>query len=77
VPDDGVVAVAVGTGLWALALVVSLLAHAPLAAAGLSWVSWTCAAGIVIGLITGAIVWRRHLVYRAHRASTGQAGQTP
>jgi cytochrome b subunit of formate dehydrogenase len=56
---------------------VSLLAHRPLAEAGLSWLSWTCGAGIVIGIITGVIVWRRHLVYREHRARTGQAGETP
>lgn len=75
VVDDGVTAVAIGTLAWAVALVAALLAHDQLAASGLSWLAWTCGAGIVIGAITFVVVWRRHLVYRAHReASIGTGG---
>lgn len=71
VADDGVAAVAVGTLAWAVALVAALLARRQLTDAGLSWLVWTCGAGIVIGLITFAVVWRRHVVYREHRKAGG------
>lgn len=69
VADDGVAAVAVGTAAWALGLVGTALAHDRLAANGHSWVIWVCAAGLVVGAIVGVIVWRRHVVYQAHRAA--------
>lgn len=76
VADDGVAAVAVGTLTWAVALVVALVAHEQLADADLSWLIWTCGAGIVIGLITFVVVWRRHLVYREFR-NTHEGVESP
>lgn len=76
VADDGVAAVAVGTVLWGVALVIAIVLRDRLADAGHLWVLWTCVAGLVVGGITGAIVWRRHLVYRAHRQALAEATGT-
>lgn len=76
VADDGVAAVAVGSVLWGVALVISVLMRDRLADAGHIWVLWTCVAGLVVGGITGAIVWRRHLVYREHRQALADQART-
>ena len=51
VDTDGVRTVAVGTGLWALALVVLVVMRDDLEAAGRSWWIWTAVAGIGLGLL--------------------------
>lgn len=48
---DGVRTVAVGTGLWALALVALLPFYGWLADTGRVWWIWTCFAGIGLGLL--------------------------
>ena len=45
------VAVLVGIGLWAVALVATLVVHDRLAAEGRGWWSWTALAGIGLGLV--------------------------
>ncbi|MBB4700456.1 DUF2530 domain-containing protein [Sphaerisporangium siamense] len=49
-------AILVGTGLWAVALVVLLVVGVP---AGRGWWIWTCVAGIGLGLFGCFYVWRR------------------
>ena len=44
-------AVLVGIGLWAVALVATLVLHDRLAADGRGWWSWTALAGIGLGLM--------------------------
>jgi hypothetical protein len=51
VDTDGVRTVAVGTGLWAVALVVLLVMRDDLEAAGRSWWIWTAVAGLGLGLL--------------------------
>lgn len=65
---DGVGAVAAGTALWAIALVVCLLARTPLDEAGNGWWTWVCLAGALLGLAGLAYVRRRRDAYR--RAAT-------
>jgi hypothetical protein len=51
VDTDGVRTVAVGTGLWALALAVLVVMRDDLEAAGRSWWIWTAVAGVGLGLL--------------------------
>jgi hypothetical protein len=59
-------AVLAGTALWTLALVACLIARDPLEAAGLDWLAWACAVGVVLGVIAlGAVqVIRRRAAQR-------------
>jgi len=56
---DAVRTVQVGTALWAVALVVALLARDHLDDQGREWWLWTCVAGLVLGLIGMVITTRR------------------
>jgi len=69
---DGVGAVAVGTLLWTVALVLCLIFRAPLAEAGNGWWTWVCAAGALLGLPGLWFVRRRRDAYR--RAAAAHAG---
>ena len=50
-PTDGRIAVLVGTGLWALALIPTLVYAGPITAAGGGWWIWTVVVGIALGLL--------------------------
>jgi hypothetical protein len=60
---DGVRAIAVGTVLWTVALVVCLLAREQLADAGNSWWTWVCLTGALLGLPGLWYVRRRARAY--------------
>jgi hypothetical protein len=66
-PDDGVAAVTVGLGLWAVAVVACFIWRDALADRGADWWVWTSVAGLGIGV---GLLWftrRRARVYREHR----------
>lgn len=56
---DGVRAVALGTVLWAVALLVTLALRGPLNDAGNGWWTWVCASGLMLGLMGLVYVVRR------------------
>ena len=66
---DGVGAVAIGTALWAIALVVCLIFRARLVEAGSDWWIWVCVSGFVLGLAGLPYVIRRRSAYRAASSS--------
>ncbi|KQM82898.1 DUF2530 domain-containing protein [Agromyces sp. Leaf222] len=49
-------AVLAGTALWLVALVVCLLLRDALASSGLGWLIWACAVGVLIGVVSLAVV---------------------
>ncbi|WP_173923705.1 DUF2530 domain-containing protein [Agromyces sp. Marseille-P2726] len=49
-------ALLVGTILWLIALIATLVFHAQLAAAALGWLMWACVIGSVLGLVGLAVV---------------------
>ena len=65
-------AVVVGTIAWLIALVVSLVFRAPLAAAGLGWLLWAAVTGLALGVIGLVVV--QLIRRRAARQETGSAG---
>ena len=67
---DAVRTVEVGTVLWAVALVVSLLLRSRLTDDGRSWWIWTCVAGVLLGVVGIVITTRRRarLAKRADRS---------
>lgn len=66
---DGVAAVAVGTALWAVALVGTLIVRDRLAESGNEWWIWVCLSGFVLGLIGLPYVIRRRNAYRSAAGS--------
>lgn len=54
------VTVLVGSLVWAVLLLVCLLRREQLEAAGTGWWVWTCAAGLVLGLVGLAWLQVRH-----------------
>jgi MYXO-CTERM domain-containing protein len=68
---DGVGAVLYGTVAWAVALVACLLLRDRLAAEGLTWWTWVCLAGALLGLAGLWFVRRRRDAYAAHAADAG------
>ncbi len=66
---DGVNAVAIGTVLWAVALVVTLMWHPSLVESGNAWITWVCVSGLVLGVMGLPYVIRRRAVYRSAAAS--------
>ncbi len=56
---DAVRTVQIGTALWALALVATLVARDPLDEQGRTWWIWTCFAGLVLGLLGLLVTTRR------------------
>ncbi len=83
VDNDGVRTVAVGTGLWAVALVVLLVMRDDLEAAGRSWWIWTAVAGLGLGLLGFEYTRRRRDAiarvrqFRAGHAETPAAEEAP
>lgn len=67
---DAVRTVQIGTVLWAIALVVTLVARDALQDAGHSWWIWTCVAGVVLGLIGLVITMRRRRRITGERSTT-------
>ncbi|MEI6373874.1 MAG: DUF2530 domain-containing protein [Actinomycetes bacterium] len=70
---DGVNAVAIGTVVWAVALVVTLVMHSSLLESGNAWITWVCVSGLVLGLMGLPYVIRRRAVYRSAAASSPSA----
>ncbi|WP_460520014.1 DUF2530 domain-containing protein [Flindersiella endophytica] len=66
----GVRTIAVGTAVWAVVLVGSLLFRDRLEAAGNGWWIWTCVAGIVLGLMGEAYCLDRRRRLRRALAAT-------
>jgi hypothetical protein len=56
---DAVRTVQVGTALWAVALVVTLLMRDSLIDSGRGWWIWTCVAGVLLGLVGVVITTQR------------------
>lgn len=72
---DGVGAVATGTVLWLVALLVLLPFRDRLAAHDTTWWLWVCVAGAGLGVLGLPYVIRRRSAYRRHRAdSAGSSG---
>jgi hypothetical protein len=63
--------VQVGTALWAIALVATLVMRDQLSDDGREWWIWTCVAGFVLGLVGIVITTRRR--GRLERRSKTQA----
>jgi O-antigen/teichoic acid export membrane protein len=66
---DAVRTVSIGTVLWVAALVVTLIFHGRLDDSGHAWWTWTCVAGVALGLI-GIVITTRRRTRLARRAST-------
>lgn len=60
IPVDGVSAVKVGTIIWTIGFLISLLARTPLQKNGITDAHWVCLAGVVLGLL-GQIYTRRRV----------------
>jgi hypothetical protein len=71
---DGVGAVAVGTALWAIAVVVLLFFQQKLADSGSGWWLAVAATGFVLGLIGLAYTVRRRSAYRRAATASGEVG---
>lgn len=67
--EDGVGAVAIGTVLWLVALVVLLLLRDQLTASGSQWWIWVAATGALLGLPGLWFTTRRRAAYRAAAAA--------
>ena len=67
---DAVRTVQIGTVLWAVALVVTLVARDTLQDEGRTWWIWTCVAGVVLGLLGLVITVRRRRRITADRSTT-------
>ncbi|HEY6740445.1 MAG TPA: DUF2530 domain-containing protein, partial [Actinopolymorphaceae bacterium] len=74
---DGVATLAVGTVVWAIALIALLPFRARLEAAGHAWWLWTCVAGIVVGLVGTGYCWRRRTRTRRSRSSAARSQAVP
>lgn len=70
---DAVSTVAIGTVLWAVALVGCLVFRDTLADDGREWWTWTCVAGVVLGCLGLLITTRRRARLARARAETGQS----
>ena len=64
---DGVGAVALGTVLWAIALIYTLIVRPSLEESGRGWWMWVCLSGFVLGLMGLPYVLRRRAAYRRAR----------
>ena len=62
---DGVGAVAVGTVIWTIALVLCLVLRGPLTDAGRGWWTWVCLTGALLGVAGYVFVRRRRDAYAA------------
>ena len=67
---DAVRTVQIGTVLWAVALVVSLVARDALQDEGRTWWIWTCVAGVALGLLGLVITVRRRRRITVDRSTT-------
>jgi hypothetical protein len=76
VDTDGVRTVAVGTALWALALVLLLPFRGRLEEAGNGWWLWTCVAGTGLGLLGLEYTRRRRdAIARVRRYRAGETDE--
>jgi len=69
---DGVGAVAVGTILWTVALVLCLVLRGPLTDAGRGWWTWVCLTGALLGAAGYTFVRRRRTAYAEHPRDLGR-----
>jgi hypothetical protein len=75
--SDDVLVVTVGTALWAVGLVVTLLLHDRLSEHGNGdWV-WIMAAGLFLGLVGIRYVRRRRTALRAAQTDPSRADEPP
>lgn len=77
IETDDVRIVTVGTVLWAVALVASLVLHGRLAAAGHDDWTWIFLAGTFLGLIGIRYVRRRRDAIRRDRGAASAAAEAP
>ncbi|MCZ3389095.1 MAG: DUF2530 domain-containing protein [Actinomycetia bacterium] len=66
---DAVRTAQVGTALWAVALVATLMARNTLADEGRTWWIWTCVAGLVLGVVGLLVTTRRRRRIATSRSS--------
>jgi hypothetical protein len=63
--EDGVGAVAIGTALWLVALIVLIIMRGTLTASGSQWWIWVAATGALLGLPGLWFTTRRRAAYRS------------
>ena len=72
--EDGVGAVALGTGLWLAALGILLLFHGRLSESDSEWWIWVAATGAALGVPGLWYTRRRRSAYRSARPADSQQG---
>ncbi len=72
--EDGVGAVAIGTGLWLVALVILLLFRGQLSESGAQWWIWVAITGAALGLPGLWYTRRRRAAYRSAGSTVSQQG---
>jgi hypothetical protein len=77
VPNDGIRAIQVGLGLWAVAGVILLVQRDELADRGTQWWLAVCAAGLLIGIVQLAVFSRRRVLARARERASVPDGAGP
>jgi ABC-type nickel/cobalt efflux system permease component RcnA len=77
VRNDGIRAMQVGLGLWAVAGLILLLRRDELADQGTQWWLAVCGAGLLVGIVTLGIFVKRRSLIRARERNARSTGAEP
>jgi hypothetical protein len=77
VRNDGIRAIQVGLGLWAVAGMILLLRRGELADQGTQWWLAVCGAGLLVGIVTLGIFVKRRSLIRARERDARSTGAGP
>lgn len=77
VRNDGIRAIQVGLGLWAVAGMILLLRRDELADQGTQWWLAVCGAGLLVGIVTLGIFIKRRSLIRARERDARSTGAGP
>ena len=77
VRNDGIRAIQVGLGLWAVAGLILLLRRDELADQGTQWWLAVCGAGLLVGIVTLGIFVKRRSLIRARESDARSTGAGP